>query len=63
MENKLKEYRKKAGMTQKDLANASGVTQRTICKIENTDEACVSMRTMTKISNALGYKVKTIFFN
>lgn len=35
MKNKIKDFRKKLGLRQEDLANISGVTRQTINAIEN----------------------------
>lgn len=35
MENKIKEYRKNAKITQDELANSVGVTRQTIISLEN----------------------------
>lgn len=61
MENKLKEYREKKGMTQEELAAASGISRTTISQVEGNAVTNLSLKTMQKLANALGYKVKTIF--
>ena len=51
--------RKEAGLTQRELANVSKVTQSTIARIETG--ANTSVDTLTKIANALGKKLTVSF--
>lgn len=63
MLNKVKEYREKANMTQEELAEKAEVSRNTISSLETGANTNVTFETMTNISNALGKKVATIFFN
>lgn len=59
MNNCIKTYRKKQGLTQTDLANRAGLNIRQIQKIEN-DEAQtenVTLKTMQAIAQALNAKI------
>lgn len=51
--DKLKEIRLARGMTQQQLADASGVTQSMICRLES-GEAMPSVETLKALSKALG---------
>lgn len=53
------DIRKQAGLTQRELANASNVPQSTIARIETG--ANTSIDTLTKIANALGKKLTVRF--
>lgn len=61
--NKLKHYREKAKLTQQELANKADVSRNTISALETQDNVNVTYEIMNKLSNALGYKVSTIFFD
>lgn len=61
MGNKLREYRRKKQMTQKALADASGVSRATICALEK-GRLHTSTTTLIKIADALNTKVEKIFF-
>lgn len=63
MQNKVKEYREKAEMTQEQLAEKSGVSRNTISSLETEANTNVTFETMQKISNALNKKVATVFFD
>ncbi len=63
MQNKVKEYREKLKMTQEELAIKSTVSRNTISSLETKDNVNVTYEVMEKISNALGKKVHTIFFD
>lgn len=63
MANKLKHYREKAKLTQQELANKADVSRNTISALETQDNVNVTYEIMNKLSNALGYKVSTIFFD
>ena len=58
----LKEARKNAGMTQQQLADASGVYVRQIQRIENGegDISNVTLGNAVKLANALGIDVKDL---
>lgn len=52
----LAEYRKKAGMTQKQAAERSGISQSAYCKIENGITSPM-IDTTYHISEALGFDI------
>lgn len=60
MGNKLKEYRLKKGLSQTELAYATGVSQRYIAFIE-ANQRTPSFKLASKIARTLGEKVDTIF--
>lgn len=60
--NKLKEVRERAGLTQNELATKANVSRTLIVGIENGTISVVRTSTLTKISDALGKKVVSIFF-
>lgn len=62
MQNRLKEYREKAKLTQDELARKSDVSRNTISTLETKENANVTYEIMEKIANALNKKVATIFF-
>lgn len=63
MQNKVKEYREKEGLTQEELAQKSSVSRNTISSLETGANTNVTYDVMQKISKALNKKVSTIFFN
>ena len=63
MQNRLKEYREKAKLTQDELARKSDVSRNTISTLETKENANVTYEIMEKIANALNKKVAIIFFN
>ncbi len=60
--NKLKEYRKKCGMTQKDLAVKSNVSRATIAGLESGAISVTTTDTLLKLSRALQAPVTSVFF-
>jgi putative transcriptional regulator len=60
MRNRIKELRKKKGMTQEDLANAVGVSHWWISHIETGTRTC-SLRLMSRIAKALDTTLDQIF--
>lgn len=60
MENRIKEYRQKKGITQTALAYMTGVSQRYIAFIE-ANKRTPSLKLSIKISKALGEPVDAIF--
>ena len=63
MENKVKYYREKVGLTQQELAQKSSVSRNTISSLETQNNFNVTYEVMYKIASALGYTVPTIFFS
>lgn len=59
MNNNIKAYRKKQGLTQTDLANRAGLNIRQIQKIENGEAQTenVTLKTMQAIAQALHVKI------
>lgn len=59
MNNHIKAYRKKQGLTQADLANRAGLNIRQIQKIENDEVQTenVTLKTMQAIAQALNAKI------
>lgn len=51
--NAIKEFRKRKGLSQKDLAQTCGLSANAMCSIEN-NESFPSKEPMEKISAALG---------
>ena len=62
MEYKIKELREKAGLTQEQLAEKSGVSRTTIAILETKNDHTTTTKTLLKIANALGTTVDAIFF-
>lgn len=63
MQNRVKEYREKEGLTQEELSKKSEVSRNTISAIETGTNTNVTYEVMEKIAKALNKKVTTIFFN
>lgn len=59
MNNHVKMYRKKQGLTQTDLANLAGLNIRQIQKIENGEVKTenITLKTMQAIAQALNVKI------
>lgn len=59
MNNYVKTYRKKQGLTQTDLANLAGLNIRQIQKIENGEVRTenITLKTMQAIAQALNAKI------
>lgn len=62
MENRLKKIREEKGLSQTQLAAKSGVSRVTINLIENGKVNVAKTDTLTKIADALGMTVSTVFF-
>jgi putative transcriptional regulator len=58
--NNVEKYRKKAGMTQEELANAVNVTRQTIISIEKGNYV-PSVLLALKISNKFGVSLEKVF--
>lgn len=61
MENKLKKARKKAYLSQEELARLSGVSRTTISSLEN-GKAQSTTKTLLSLAKALNTTVKYLFF-
>lgn len=61
MGEKIKQLRLKKLMSQKDLAEAAGVSRVTISSIENKKRNSFSTSTLNKIGKALGVTVDYFF--
>lgn len=59
MNNHVKTYRKKQGLTQADLANRAKLNMRLIQKIENGESKTenITLKTMQAIAQALHVKI------
>lgn len=59
MNNNIKAYRKKQGLTQTDLASRAGLNIRQIQKIENGEAKTenITLKTMQAIAQALHVKI------
>ena len=60
IENKVKQYRKSAHMTQSQLAESSGVSRQTISDIE-TGKHDPTISVALLLARALGVKVDNLF--
>lgn len=58
---KLEELRRKAGLSQEELAEKSGVSRAVIVKIENSNTDRVLGRTIRKLAEALGVSMAELF--
>lgn len=58
--NEIIKIRKKRGITQKQLANLSGIKQSNISRLEN-GKVTPSLELIQKIMHSLGYKVRFSF--
>ena len=61
MKNKLKEDRKRAGLTQDQLAAKSGFSRQTISNIEHGKKKYAHWLTMKCIAEALNATIEEIF--
>lgn len=62
MKNRLKEIRVERNLTQEELSVKSGVSRITISGIESGRMSVTKTDTLTKIADALGMSVVSIFF-
>ena len=60
--NRLKEYRKKRGLTQQKLADKANVSRSIIIGLERGTIATTTTDTLLKLSTALNATVPQIFF-
>lgn len=61
MDNQLATLRKQKNLTQKELADAAGITRNYISKIENGNDVNVTYKVLSAIAEKLGVKVGDIF--
>lgn len=62
MQNKLRQARDEAKMSQEELAKKSGISRTTISGIENNEDIVVKTSTIIAIANALNKSAQDIFF-
>lgn len=62
MDNKIKYYRELKGMSQEELAKASGVSRTTLSGFENGTIKVTTNTTMDKIAEALGVSTIELFY-
>ncbi len=60
MENKMKQIRSEKGMTQRQLSDATGISERQICVIEN-GAATPGLDSANAIAKALGVQIEDIW--
>lgn len=53
--------RARLGLSQKELAEKSGVNEATISFLENAKHGIIRMSTLTKLANVLGLDVEELF--
>ena len=63
VENRIKTVRKEIGMTQEELAKASGITRTMISFLETGKTKDCKLSTMRAISDALRRPIRDIFFS
>ena len=60
---RIKEYREKKNLSQKELARISGVSRTIIVGLESGTYTTTTTDTLLTIAKALGVKVQDIFLN
>lgn len=60
---KLKKFRKEKHITQKDLAQKSGISYSMVTKLETGEQKNPSLRTLSKIASALDIPVSDLFIS
>lgn len=60
--NKVREYRKNAGMNLAEFAKKVGISTGYLCHLERGTRKNPSMQIMEKISNALDKTIAEVFF-
>lgn len=63
MSDRIKALRAEKGMTQEDLAEASGVSRLTISKLETGKLTNARSKTMFAVAKALGVTIDDLFFD
>lgn len=59
---RIKELREKRNMTQEELADKSGVCRATISGLENGMERATTIKTLSRLAEALEVTVDQLFF-
>ncbi len=59
---KIRECRKKMGLSQVELAKKAKISRTTLSRLESGTEETTTTNTLLKIANALNKKVDDIFF-
>ena len=60
MENRIKEYRKKIGLTQEELANEVDVTRQTVISLEN-GKYIASLQLAIKLARFFKVSIEELF--
>lgn len=60
MENRIKEYRKKLGLTQEELANEVDVTRQTVISLEN-GKYIASLQLAFKLARFFKVSIEVLF--
>jgi DNA-binding XRE family transcriptional regulator len=60
---KIRELRKRAGLTQQQLAKLVGTTTSVICRLEDADYQGHSLAMLRRVANALNKRVELRFVN
>lgn len=61
IKNRLREVRKKSGISQEELSKRTGLSRTTLSKIESNEEAVVTTETIVKLAEAFDVKPSDIF--
>ena len=59
--SKIAEYRKKAGLSQRELAKRVGMCKKNIARLEHTDYNSFTLFTLQRIALALGQRLEVNF--
>lgn len=62
MENNIKMFRRKAGLTQKELSQKSDIPQNRISEYENSDLENITLISIYKIAQALNVTINDIIY-
>lgn len=62
MDNRLRDARERLGWSQAKLAQEANVSRATISALENQKAESMKTTTLTKLADALGEKVTSLFF-
>ena len=61
MRHRIRELRKKAGMTQAELAEKTGCSRQFINLLEGDEEMSIQSKRLIKIAEALGVSLNDLF--